>query len=86
MAAAPGKVGVTVLPVAGIVVGLVETYSSVMLVIGAPLVSVTVATRLCVMFWFTLMGTVGAAVEPGTVSTIDCGGQVEKKPAELDDC
>ena len=86
MAAEPGKLGVTAEPAAGIVMGLVETNSSGRLVMGWPIVSVTVTTRFCVVFWFTDTGVVGAVVDPGMLSVMVLGGQVEKKPTELEAC
>ena len=57
-----------------------------MFVSGCPLVSVTVATRGCVTFWLTVRGTPGTVTRPAAFKEIVFGGQVEKKPAELDDC
>ena len=65
---------------AGMVVGEVETYSSVSPVRGTLLVSTTVATSACGLFSLT---TTGLLVVPGVERAIDAGGQVEKKPAEL---
>ncbi len=83
MAAAPANVGVIVLELAGMVVGVVETYSSVSPVMGLPLVSSTVAERGRGLFWLTVTGV--DPLTPGAVSAIEAGGQVEKNPAELDE-
>ena len=73
-------------PAAGMVMGLVETNSSGRLVMGLLLVSVTVTTRFWVVFRLTEMAEVGAVVEPTALSTMVFGGQVEKKPTELEAC
>ncbi len=74
MEAEPGKVGVMAAEPAPMVVGVVETYSSVRLVRGAPRVSTTVACRFSVVFWLTLAEVL---VVPATASEMDAGGQTE---------
>ena len=79
--AAPANTGVTdPLALAGIVIGVVETYSSVSPVRTVLFLSMAVANRGCVLFWLT---TTGLVVVPGALNVMDTGGQVEKKPAEL---
>ena len=58
-----------------------ETYDRFTPVSVTPLVSFTVAVSDWVKFWLTETGAVLALFEG--VRTIDAGGQVEKKPAEL---
>jgi len=70
-----------VLELAGIVVGVVETYSRFRPVIGRLFVSRTVAESGRGLFWLTVTGVVPDA--PGALRVMDAGGQVEKKPAEL---
>ncbi len=83
IAAAPGKMGVTVPPAAaGIVVGVVDSNSRVRPVRTLLFVSSTNDEIGCVLFGFTM--TLGLLPEiPGTLNVIDFGGHVEKNPAEL---
>jgi len=79
--AAPANGGVTVPPpAAGIVVGVVDTYSSESPVRMTPFVSKAVAISGCVLLGFTSTGFVET---PAALSAIDAGGQVENIPAEL---
>jgi hypothetical protein len=81
ISAVPGKLGVTIpAELTGIVVGVVEMYSSVKPVRGFPFVSSTVVVSGWGLFWFTEI------LEPprcGIVNWMLAGGHVEKKPAEL---
>ena len=85
IAAAPGKVGVTVPPAAaGIVVGVVDSNSRVRPVRTVPFLSFATDVIGCVLFGFTT--TLVAELEPvmpGTLNAIEVGGHVEKNPAEL---
>jgi hypothetical protein len=78
MEPAPARVGEMGL-VPAMVSGEVETNWSARPVSGFPRVSTAVATSGCGVFWLT---TIGFAVVPGELSVMDCGGQVEKNPAE----
>ena len=83
IAAAPGKVGVTVpAATAGIVVGVVDSNSSARPVMTLLFVSVTREVIGCVLFGFTTTLDV-EPVTPGMLNVICFGGHVEKKPAEL---
>src|SRR5271168_2846038 len=85
IAAAPGKMGVTVpAATAGIVVGVVDSNSRARPVRTVPLMSFTTAVIGCVLFGFTLtLVEVEPPPIPGTLNVIEVGGHVEKKPAEL---
>ena len=84
IAAAPGKVGVTVpAEAAGIVVGVVDSNSSATPVrIAAVLVHHSCSDRLRIVWIHDDAGRT-AARDPGTLNVIEVGGHVEKKPAEL---
>src|SRR3981189_486166 len=85
IAAAPGKVGVTVPPAAaGIVVGVVDSNSRVRPVRTVPFLSFATDVIGCVLFGLTT--TLVAELEPvmpGTLNAIDIGGRPEKKTARL---
>src|SRR6185312_2830031 len=76
MEAAPARVGVMVLVPAGMVVGVVETYSRERPVMGLPWVSSTEAVSGSGLFWLTVMGVLPE--KPGAESAMEAGGQVEK--------
>ena len=84
IAAAPGKMGVTVpAATAGIVVGVVDSNSSDRPVRTVPYWSVASDVIGCVLFGFTMILLELVPLFPGMLSLIEVGGQVEKKPAEL---
>jgi hypothetical protein len=84
IAAAPGKMGVTVPPAAaGIVVGVVDSNSRDRPVRIVPFISFATDVIGCVLFGFTITLFGFEPGIPGTLSVIEVGGHVEKNPAEL---
>jgi hypothetical protein len=84
IAAAPGKVGVTdPVEAAGIVVGVVDSNSRLKPVNTVLFLSMTTALIGCRLLGFTTTLPELDPAMPGTLSAIEVGGQVAKKPAEL---
>src|SRR5882757_6386691 len=83
IAAAPGKVGVTVPPAtAGIVVGVVDSNSRLRPVRVVPFLSFATDVIGWVLFGFTTT-LLELPETPGTLNAIEVGGHVEKNQAEL---
>jgi hypothetical protein len=84
IAAAPGKMGVTVpAAAAGIVVGVVDSNSRLRPVRIVPLMSFATDVIGCTLFGFTTTLLELLPEIPGTLNAIEIGGHVEKNPAEL---